>query len=123
MVLNGFGTVINSLGQRAKPYLPQICGTIKWRLNNKSAKIRQQVGGRSRLGVWVLLEGQALAVGRDGQSWCQCSCAPCLAAELPMCHSCMPRSPAAFPIISLSSPALFAGGGPHFPHRASDEEV
>jgi len=27
---------------RAKPYLPQICGTIKWRLNNKGAKIRQQ---------------------------------------------------------------------------------
>ncbi|GJM93641.1 hypothetical protein PR202_ga10215 [Eleusine coracana subsp. coracana] len=25
-----------------KPYLPQICGTIKWRLNNKSAKVRQQ---------------------------------------------------------------------------------
>ncbi len=42
VVLNGFGTVVNSLGQRAKPYLPQICGTIKWRLNNKSAKIRQQ---------------------------------------------------------------------------------
>ena len=43
VMLNGFGTVINSLGLRAKPYLPQICGTIKWRLNNKSAKIRQQV--------------------------------------------------------------------------------
>ncbi|KAL4858600.1 Splicing factor 3B subunit 1 [Chlorella vulgaris] len=42
VVLNGFGTIINALGQRAKPYLPQICGTIKWRLNNKSAKIRQQ---------------------------------------------------------------------------------
>lgn len=42
VMLNGFGTVINSLGMRAKPYLPQICGTIKWRLNNKSAKIRQQ---------------------------------------------------------------------------------
>ena len=41
-MLNGFGTVINSLGKRAKPYLPQICGTIKWRLNNKAAKIRQQ---------------------------------------------------------------------------------
>lgn len=41
-MLNGFGTVVNSLGKRAKPYLPQICGTIKWRLNNKSAKIRQQ---------------------------------------------------------------------------------
>lgn len=42
VMLNGFGTVINSLGRRAKPYLPQICGTIKWRLNNKGAKIRQQ---------------------------------------------------------------------------------
>ena len=34
-MLNGFGTVVNSLKGRAKPYLPQICGTIKWRLNNK----------------------------------------------------------------------------------------
>ena len=36
-MLNGFGTVVNALGARTKPYLPQICGTIKWRLNNKSA--------------------------------------------------------------------------------------
>ena len=42
VMLNGFSTVVNSLKMRAKPYLPQICGTIKWRLNNKSAKIRQQ---------------------------------------------------------------------------------
>ncbi|CAB4289706.1 unnamed protein product [Prunus armeniaca] len=42
VMLNGFGAVVNSLGQRVKPYLPQICGTIKWRLNNKSAKVRQQ---------------------------------------------------------------------------------
>ena len=42
VMLNGFGTVVNSLGKRAKPYLSQICGTIKWRLNNKAAKIRQQ---------------------------------------------------------------------------------
>ena len=41
-VLNGFGVVVNSLGERAKPYLPQIAGTIKWRLNNKSAKVRMQ---------------------------------------------------------------------------------
>lgn len=41
-MLNGFGTVVNGLGKRSRPYLPQICGTIKWRLNNKSAKIRQQ---------------------------------------------------------------------------------
>lgn len=42
VMLSGFGTVINALGVRVKPYLPQICGTIKWRLNNKSAKVRMQ---------------------------------------------------------------------------------
>ncbi|KAI8897767.1 splicing factor 3B subunit 1 [Globomyces pollinis-pini] len=42
VMLNGFGTVVNSLGLRVKPYLPQICSTILWRLNNKSAKVRQQ---------------------------------------------------------------------------------
>ncbi|WCJ18776.1 Splicing factor 3B subunit 1 [Euphorbia peplus] len=42
VMLNGFGAVVNALGLRVKPYLPQICGTIKWRLNNKSAKVRQQ---------------------------------------------------------------------------------
>ena len=42
VMLNGFGTVINSLSKRCKPYLPQICGTILWRLNNKAAKVRQQ---------------------------------------------------------------------------------
>lgn len=41
-MLNGFGTIVNQLGRRVKPYLPQICGTILWRLNNKSAKVRQQ---------------------------------------------------------------------------------
>jgi len=42
VMLNGFGTVVNALGIRAKNYLPQICGTIKWRLNNKPAKVRMQ---------------------------------------------------------------------------------
>ncbi|KAJ3253380.1 Splicing factor 3B subunit 1 [Boothiomyces macroporosus] len=41
-ILNGFGTIVNSLGLRCKQYLPQICSTILWRLNNKSAKVRQQ---------------------------------------------------------------------------------
>ncbi len=41
-MLNGFGTIINALKHRAKPYLPQVCGTIKWRLNNKNPQIRQQ---------------------------------------------------------------------------------
>ena len=42
VMLDGFGTVVNALGGRVKPYLPQICGTVKWRLNNKSSKVRQQ---------------------------------------------------------------------------------
>lgn len=42
IILNGFGTVVNALGERCKPYVPQICGAIKWRLNNKSAQVRQQ---------------------------------------------------------------------------------
>lgn len=41
-MLDGFGTVCRGLGRRIKPYLPQICGTILWRLNNKAAKVRQQ---------------------------------------------------------------------------------
>jgi len=28
-MLNGFGTVVNALGLRAKAYLPQISGTVK----------------------------------------------------------------------------------------------
>uniref|UniRef100_A0A7E4WAT1 SF3b1 domain-containing protein n=1 Tax=Panagrellus redivivus TaxID=6233 RepID=A0A7E4WAT1_PANRE len=42
VMLNGFGTVCTGFGKRAKAYLPQICGTILWRLNNKTAKVRQQ---------------------------------------------------------------------------------
>lgn len=39
-MLNGFGSVINALESRAKPYFGQICGVIQWRLNNKSARGR-----------------------------------------------------------------------------------
>ena len=42
VMLNGFGTVVNALGTRCKPYLPQIVSTVLWRLNNKSATVRQQ---------------------------------------------------------------------------------
>ncbi|KAJ7030356.1 armadillo-type protein, partial [Mycena alexandri] len=42
VMLDGFGTVVNALGARVRPYLTQIVSTILWRLNNKSAKVRQQ---------------------------------------------------------------------------------
>ena len=40
--LTCFGTVVNSLGFRIKPYITNICSTIQWRFNNKNMKIRQQ---------------------------------------------------------------------------------
>jgi splicing factor 3B subunit 1 len=42
IMLDGFGAVVVSLGERCKPYLKQIAGTIKWRLNNKAASVRMQ---------------------------------------------------------------------------------
>lgn len=42
VMLEGFGTVVNALGERCQPYLKQIAATIKWRLNNKSAAVRMQ---------------------------------------------------------------------------------
>jgi len=40
VMLEGFGTVVNALGGRVKPYLPQIVSMILWRLTNKSARVR-----------------------------------------------------------------------------------
>jgi splicing factor 3B subunit 1 len=42
IILNAFGTICNSLGQRCKPYLPQIVTTILYRLNSKTPAVRQQ---------------------------------------------------------------------------------
>lgn len=42
IVLDSFGSVVTSLGLRVKPYVAYICGTIQFRLNNRSAKVRQQ---------------------------------------------------------------------------------
>eukprot|EP01027_Heterolobosea_sp_BB2_P012582 GEZU01018219.1.p1 GENE.GEZU01018219.1~~GEZU01018219.1.p1 ORF type:complete len:1048 (+),score=381.61 GEZU01018219.1:225-3146(+) len=67
VILDGFGTVINALGVRAKPYLPQICGTIKWRLNNKSAKVRQQAADLiSKIAVVMKTCGDEQLMGHLG---------------------------------------------------------
>lgn len=42
IVIDGFATVVNSLGERMKTYLPQIVAVILHRLNHKSAAVRQQ---------------------------------------------------------------------------------
>ncbi|EMD38371.1 hypothetical protein CERSUDRAFT_93900 [Gelatoporia subvermispora B] len=54
VMLDGFGTVVNALGIRVKPYLTQIVSTILWRLNNKNAKVRQQAADlTTRLAVVI----------------------------------------------------------------------
>ncbi|KAL7424559.1 U2 snRNP component prp10 [Cryptotrichosporon argae] len=40
VMLDGFAAVVNALGGRVRPYLPQIVSMILWRLTNKSAKVR-----------------------------------------------------------------------------------
>ncbi|KAI8999953.1 splicing factor 3B subunit 1 [Gaertneriomyces semiglobifer] len=67
VMLNGFGTVVNSLGLRVKPYLQQICSTILWRLNNKSAKVRQQAADLiSRIAVVMKTCGEEKLMGQLG---------------------------------------------------------
>jgi len=67
VLLNGFGTVVNALGFRVKPYLPQICGIIKFRLNNRSSKTRQQAADLiSRIAVVMKQCGEEQLLGRLG---------------------------------------------------------
>lgn len=67
IMLNGFGTVVSTLGIRTKPYLPQICGTILWRLNNKAAKVRQQAADLiSRIAPVMMVCGEEKLLGHLG---------------------------------------------------------
>ncbi|KAJ5914839.1 ARM repeat-containing protein [Penicillium tannophilum] len=67
VILNGFGTVVNALGTRCKPYLPQIVSTILWRLNNKSATVRQQAADLiSRVAMVMKQCGEDALMGKLG---------------------------------------------------------
>jgi splicing factor 3B subunit 1 len=67
VMLNGFGTVVNALGTRCKPYLPQIVSTILWRLNNKSATVRQQAADLiSRIAQVMKQCGEDALMGKLG---------------------------------------------------------
>ncbi|OJD21059.1 hypothetical protein ACJ73_07603 [Blastomyces percursus] len=67
VILNGFGTVVNALGTRCKPYLPQIVSTILWRLNNKSATVRQQAADLiSRIAMVMKQCGEDTLMGKLG---------------------------------------------------------
>ncbi|EFX03159.1 splicing factor 3b subunit [Grosmannia clavigera kw1407] len=67
VMLNGFGSVVNALGTRCKPYLPQIVSTILWRLNNKSATVRQQAADLiSRIAMVMKQCGEDALMGKLG---------------------------------------------------------
>lgn len=67
VMLNGFGTVVNALGERCKPYLKQIAGTIKWRLNNKAASVRMQAADLiGRIAVVMKACGEEQLMGHLG---------------------------------------------------------
>ena len=60
-LMTSFGVIINALGQRCKLYLPQIAGIIKWRLNNKTARVRQQALAPQAQGVRIVCaEGEVV---------------------------------------------------------------
>ncbi|KAJ8593868.1 ARM repeat-containing protein [Rhizopogon salebrosus TDB-379] len=67
VMLDGFGTVVNALGIRVKPYLTQIVSTVLWRLNNKSAKVRQQAADlTTRLAVVIKQCGEDQLLSKLG---------------------------------------------------------
>ena len=67
VILNGFGTIVNALGTRCKPYLPQIVSTILWRLNNKSSTVRQQAADLiSRIAMVMKQCGEDALMGKLG---------------------------------------------------------
>jgi splicing factor 3B subunit 1 len=67
VMLDGFGTVVNALGERCKPYLKQIAGTIKWRLNNKAASVRMQAADLiGRIAVVMKACGEEQLMGHLG---------------------------------------------------------
>jgi len=67
VMLDGFGTVVNALGERCKPYLKQIAGTIKWRLNNKAPSVRMQASDLiGRIAVVMKACGEDQLMGHLG---------------------------------------------------------
>ncbi|KJZ73638.1 U2 snRNP component prp10 [Hirsutella minnesotensis 3608] len=67
VILNGFGSVINALGDRCGPFLPQITSTILWRLNNKSPTVRQQAADLiSRIAMVMKQCGEDELMGKLG---------------------------------------------------------
>lgn len=67
IMLDGVGTVVNALGIRVKPFLKPIVSSVLWRLNNKSAKVRQQAADLvTKLAVVIKQCGEEELLGTLG---------------------------------------------------------
>lgn len=67
VVLNAFGTIVNCLGVRTKPHIPQICGIVQWTLHNRSARVRQQAADLiQRIALVMKKCGEEALMGRMG---------------------------------------------------------
>ncbi|ANB13347.1 Hsh155p [Sugiyamaella lignohabitans] len=68
VILNGFGTTVNALGYRTKPYIPQIVSSILFRLSNQSPAIRQQSADLiARIAVVMKKCDEDVLMGKLGQ--------------------------------------------------------
>ncbi|KAI4838995.1 splicing factor 3B subunit 1 [Plasmodium brasilianum] len=64
VLLNSFDVIVNKLKLRMKPYLPQIAGIIRWRLNTPLPKIRQQSADLiSRIAKLIKICGEQQMLG------------------------------------------------------------
>lgn len=73
VILRGFATVMDVLGERARPYVPQIKKVIEWRLDNKSATVRSQAAALvARLAQHLVACGEEESVALLGQLLYEC---------------------------------------------------
>ncbi|KAF2736588.1 ARM repeat-containing protein [Polyplosphaeria fusca] len=69
VVLDGFATVVNALGERTKTYLPQITQLVLHRLNNKLPAVRQQAADLiSRIALVMSQCGEEIQLINVGQA-------------------------------------------------------
>ena len=72
-ILSAFGTLLDALGARAKPYLVGIAGNIKWRLNYKSPGVRQSAADLvSRVAPAMKVCGEDGLLGHLGHVLYEC---------------------------------------------------
>lgn len=67
-VLNAFGTILTSMGKRARPFIPQIANVIRFHLGSKLPKVRQRAADLiTRIAVVMKTCGEEKYLGHLGR--------------------------------------------------------